>query len=461
MRKALQSYIIKISPAYIILALIIAFFGGRVLSTKGNFIGGIDVAKYFFWHENFIKEQLLSGSIPLWNPYYYCGHPFAANPQTFIFYPATLLYLAFPLPWAFNIDTILHLYLAAMGIYCFIFIMTESKTAGLAAATVYSFSGYFMDNIFAGHLTMLHSAALMPWVFCFVEKAYKTKRPFFLYASGLILGLQILSGEPQNSYYTIMFLSVYFFIRYFSVCRDANAKSLKWFALYFLLTLMIAAGISAIQFLPSAEFMLLSDRGKNTYEFATFMSFPPQNFFTFLVAKPSANILNTNWEFSGYLGIVSVVIAAVGMVFSKQRPHTTCFGIMLLIAATIMLGSHTPVYRLYCGWCHATIDDVGAHHVAHCARCGRNVTVPSYITVVCDRCGRSARVPPRRLGSERLCAVCGNVLKAGDLVLTPYRRRHHHHHPHHAATSPYGDAAWAMLIIGLTLLVLVLSLTVL
>ncbi len=123
--------------------------------------------------------------------------------------------------------------------------------------------------------------------------------------------------------------------------------------------------------------------------------------------------------------------------------------------------SVTPVYRLYCGWCHATIDDVGAHHVAHCARCGRHVTVPSYITVVCDRCGRSARVPPRRLGSERLCAVCGNVLKAGDLVLTPYRRRHHHHHPHHAATSPYGDAAWAMLIIGLTLLVLVLSLTVL
>lgn len=336
-----------IRPAYIILALIIIFFDGKVFSTKGNFIGGYDVADYFFWQESFIKEQLLSGSIPLWNPYYYSGHPFVANPQTFVFYPATLLYLALPLPLAFNIDTLLHLYLAAMGIYCFVFIITESKTAGLAAATVYSFSGYFMDNIFAGHLTMLHTAALMPWLFYFVEKAFRTEQPFFLSVSGLVLGLQILSGEPQNSYYTVLFLTVYFFIRYFSACRTTSPKLLKWFAIYFPLILIVASGISAIQILPSAELMSLSDRAQNTYEFATFMSFPPQNFFTFLVAKPREALLNTNWEFGGYMGILSAVLAAMGMVFSKHRRYSYCFGIIAVIAVTIMLGSYTPIYHFY------------------------------------------------------------------------------------------------------------------
>ena len=340
----------KIRPTYIFLALILVFFGKKLISVNGDFIGGIDVAHYFFWHAQFIKEQLLSGSIPLWNPYYYCGHPFIANPQTFIFYPFTLLYLILPLPWAFNIDTLGHLYLAAMGAYCFVFLITQSRSAGLAAGTVYSFSGYFMDNIYAGHLTMLHTAALLPWIFYFIEKAYKTKRPYFLLISGFVFGLQILSGEPQNNYYTVLFLTLYFFIRSFYIYQTSGRKPFNMSGVYFALILIVAFGISAIQIVPSLEFMLLSDRAKNTYDFATFMSFPPQNFFTFLIPKPLTAPLNTNWEFSGYLGILSIFLAATGLVFSKQRQHIRCCGILLFLAVTVMLGRYTPVYYLYYKW---------------------------------------------------------------------------------------------------------------
>jgi hypothetical protein len=332
------------------LAFILIFFGKNVLPIKGNFIAGIDVGKYFFWHAQFIKEQFLSGSIPLWNPYSYCGHPFIANPQTFIFYPSTLLFLALPLPWAFNIDTLLHFYLAAMGIYCFVHIITQSRSAGLAAAVVFSLSGYLMDNIYAGHLPMLHTAALLPWIFYFIEKAYKSKRPIFLLISGLVFGLQILSGEPQNNYYTILFLTIYFFSRHFFTSRPLQLKSLLQAAMYFSLVPVIAFGVSAIQIIPSLEFMSFSDRAHNTYDFATFMSFPPRNFFTFLVPKPIDASINTNWEFSGYFGILSVVLAGIGVVFSKHRRHTLCLTIILLIAITIMLGRYSPVYRFYYSW---------------------------------------------------------------------------------------------------------------
>ena len=84
-------------------ALLVVFFGLSILPAGGEFVGGTDVSRYFLWNAQFVKEQVLSGSLPLWNPHYYSGHPFLANPQTFVFYPATVLFLLLPLPWAFSI----------------------------------------------------------------------------------------------------------------------------------------------------------------------------------------------------------------------------------------------------------------------------------------------------------------------------------------------------------------------
>ena len=222
-----------IRPTYIISAFILFFFGKHLLPINDDFIGGIDIGGYFFWNIQFTKEQLLSGNIPLWNPYYYCGHPFLANPSTFVFYPSMLLFLLLPMPWAFNIDTILHLYLAAMGIYFFVFMLTQSKSTGIAASIVYSLSGYFMDRIFAGHLTLIHAAALLPWIFYFFEKGYTSKRAVFFLVSGVILGLQILSSDPQIVFYTAIFLTVYSFVRHYSTPRSLRFVSFHNFGIYF------------------------------------------------------------------------------------------------------------------------------------------------------------------------------------------------------------------------------------
>jgi hypothetical protein len=347
--KAVQS----IRPAYIILGLLVVFFGKTIFPSDGNFIGGRDIVDQGYWGVVFIKEQFLSGSIPLWNPYYYCGHPFVANPTTCVFYPLTLLfYVALPSPWAINLDTLVHVYLAAMGMYCFVFLITQSKSAGLAAAIVYSLSGYHMDRIYAGHLLAIRSTAFLAWIFYFIEKAYRTEKPIFFLISGLLLGLRILSGDPQNSYYTALFLALYFLVRYLSTPRALRPKPFHRLGLFFCVIPLVAFGVSAVQILPSLEFLSYSDRAKNTYEFATLFSFPLKNFFTFLVPKPPTHpaVLNTNWEFAGYLGVLAVFLAAIGGVFSKRRQYTLCFGIILCAAITIMLGSNTPLYQFYFKW---------------------------------------------------------------------------------------------------------------
>jgi Bacterial membrane protein YfhO len=341
--------VVKSLPVFVLLGLILLFFCNHIFSTDGEFIGGRDVLDYFFFHALFIKEQFLSGSVPLWNPYYYSGQPFLANPVNSVFYPGTLFFIFLPLPLAFTVDTLFHLCLGAVGMYFFVHLITKSTYAGISSAIVYCLSGYFMSRIYAGHVTMYHTPAFVPWIFLFIEKFFLYRKVQFLLISGLLLGLQILAGYPQGSFYSAVFLTVYFVFRYFSIPNGLSKKQLGSLGIYYFAIPLVAFGISAVQILPSMEFMSLSTRANNSYEFATFMSFPPQNFFTFLVPAPpvGTDVLDTNWEFGGYVGVLAIILGGIGLVFSKPKRYTWCFGIFLFLSITGMLGSYTPLYKLY------------------------------------------------------------------------------------------------------------------
>jgi hypothetical protein len=341
---------------FFVFVFVLVFFGQALFFSNG-FIGGIDVEKYFFWHESFVKSEFMSGRVPLWNPYYYCGHPFLANPQSFVFYPITLIYVLFSLPVAFNIDTLFHIFLAVIGMYYFVKLITGNKWASLASGVIFGFGGCFMEKVFAGHLTMIHTAALLPFIFYFVEKGFQVKKIIFFIFGGLIFGLQILGGEPQNSYYTAVFISIYFCFRYFSEPGAVKFRKIGKYTLFFSLFLVITFSIAAIQILPSMEFSRYSDRVKNSYDFVTTYSYPPQCFFTFLVPKPSVRAswnelqsfreLVRSWELSGYIGVTSLMLAGIGSVFSKYRKYSLCFCVMSAISITVMLGYYTPIFKLY------------------------------------------------------------------------------------------------------------------
>ena len=334
-------------PAYGLAILFCIFFGLRIIPLDGTFIGGIDVGRYFVPNAEFVREQFLSGSFPLWNPHYYSGHPFLANPQTFVFYPATLLFVLASPPWAFNLDTLFHIYLAGMGTYCFLRVSSASRIGAVVAAVVYGLSGYFMENIGAGHLTMIHTAALLPWIFYFFERGYRTELVRYFVASGGRIRPPDPEREPQNSFYTAVFLTVYGCARHLLTPGPQRFHPLYRAAGRAVAIPLVALGVAAIQILPALEFLKFSDRARNSYEFATFLSFPPRNFYTLLVPKPETAQLNTNWEFGGYVGLLALVLALIGVVFSTRRRQVWCLVMLAALAVSVMLGQHTPIYRLY------------------------------------------------------------------------------------------------------------------
>jgi hypothetical protein len=383
-----------------IVLLVMAFFNVHIMGLNRSFLGGIDVGEYFYWYETFIKKTFLSGSIPLWNPYYYCGQPFLANPQTFIMYPATALYILLPLPLAFNLDILIHILMAAIGMFLLVQFITSSMAAGIASALVFSLSGYFMDNLFAGHITMIHTAALIPWIFYLIEKAITAQGPClgdagdhkqtkqrppseegggrktrikseevilrepramnghrtyrYCMLAGLALGIQILGGEPQNSYYTTLFLTLYFFLRHIIANGSVSLKLLGTVVPQYLVIIVAAFCLAAIQIFPTLEFFSLCDRSEKNFAFSSVFSFPPQNFFTFLIPRPeSAHALSSfrdlvvNWEFSGYMSIPAVVAAIIGATYTEHRRYRVIFAGLAVFAATVFLGSYTPLYQVY------------------------------------------------------------------------------------------------------------------
>jgi hypothetical protein len=338
----------SIKPSLVLLGALVLFFGVTLVPWHGQFLGGSDIAKLFYWLASFTREQCLSGSLPLWNPYYYAGHPLIGLPSSALFYPSTLLFVLLSLPWAFNLDLLLHLFLAGYGMFRLVELLTGRRAAGLTAALAYMLSGYFMDRLAAGHLTQIHSAAWLPWVFYLLERALESRRPRHYLLCGAVLGMQILAGEPQNSFYALLFAALYGVIRAGMQTGGKLRPALRagW---RLALVPLVAFGLAAVQIIPALEFAGLSDRAARTYEFASGFSFPPANFLTLLIPNVQASRILLDPEYGGYLGCLSLLLAAAALVSPAHRQRALPFLALLLLAVSLMVGEYTVLYRIYYG----------------------------------------------------------------------------------------------------------------
>ena len=329
------------------LLLIAAFLGAKAVPLGGSFIGGIDVRDHHYWCMHFFRTHVLSGSFPLWNPHMYSGHPFAANPANFVFYPPIAIYVLFPLNWAFDIDLVVHLLAGWLGMCVLVRRMTGSMPAALVAALVYSFNGQIMERIYGGHLTFIHSAAVIPWVFVAMERVFEEDRPSLFGLAGAALGLLILTGNTQAIFYVTVMVCLYLPVRYVSRFGFANPRRFVAYCLWFLLVPAVSFGVSAVFLLPVAEFISLSDRAQKTFEFAVNGSFGWPLFYTLLVPQPEAGKIQTFWELGAYCSILALSLSGIGVLFFRLRQKVWVQVIMLLVSMTFVLGGYTPLYKLY------------------------------------------------------------------------------------------------------------------
>ena len=137
--------------------------------------------------------ELAGGAVPVVNPTWALGQPFAGNPNALPFYPGNLLYLVLPFELAFHLHFVLHGLLAFAGARQLARAAGAEPAGALLAGATYAGSGYLLSTW--SFYNLLAVAAWAPFVLAGILAG--TRRATLL--AGLACGLMLLGGEPVSA----------------------------------------------------------------------------------------------------------------------------------------------------------------------------------------------------------------------------------------------------------------------
>lgn len=270
-----------------------------------------DGANLFYPLWLYVREQYYQGRWPFWNSYLSLGMPLAAEGVAAVFYPGMLVFLI-PIPyrWAYLLFLLSHLALAGWGTYRLARTLGVSRTSGFLASLTYPFSGYVLFQIY--NPIYLISGAWLPFLLtclwrllrCAPQDAtadpgrgvssgwWRRLRDFGrlekgsawdILGCGVFLALMILGGDPQTAYHCLLIGGLIVIGRLIWIFRRHSLLEWAGFhsAWFFTgrnlaklgLASFIAFALAAIQIIPTASYVPLTDR-----YFLTTAGWEPQQF---------------------------------------------------------------------------------------------------------------------------------------------------------------------------------------
>ncbi len=295
-----------------------------------------------FWPNiAFIQRTLQSeGEIPLWRTSIFCGTPFDADPQSGLWYPPNLVFLALPASVGFNLLFVAHALAAGMGMWQWARATGTSSGGALLAALAYAFT----PRVF-GHVGLVYSAAYVPWV---LWAAYRAGRGSWRHvlAWGLAWGWQSVA-HLQLAFYTGIVGAIYTVavgwgeahrpaaqpVEGMRVAAERAGAALVRAVAATALGLCLAAG----QLLPLLGYAPLSGRARMGLEEAGVSSLPPRYLLGLVLADHRG--------FTDYVVYVGLPVLLLALVALRRRQGR--FWLAVALGALIYaLGYHTPLYRL-------------------------------------------------------------------------------------------------------------------
>lgn len=313
-------------------------------------------------------DTLLQGRIPLWNPWVGMGAPLVANYQSAIFYPPywfLLIIYAIAgikwMSWSVTIVVVFHLILSGLGTARLLEELEKGELAQIIAGLAYSLSGYLVAR--SSFLSINAAAAWLPWILLYSLKVVRGKKASFG-SLILVMAFQLLAGHAQTTWYSILLAGIWVLFFVINNYQGKDRIGLGWRAISkYVSAGLLAAGLSAIQLIPTAEYLLQSQRS-GEYGFAEAMtySFWPWRFLTLIVPNLFGNPGAGNywgygnyWEDAVYVGLMPLLIG-LGVVArsvwirskngqsNKSRNLVIFLGFIVGISFLLALGDNTFLF---------------------------------------------------------------------------------------------------------------------
>ena len=377
-------------PILPVIALPVILFG-PMLSTGKALFWGTPALQFIPWR-NFGWEMVAGGHLPLWNPLLGMGAPLAANYQSAFFYPPNWIEATFWAiggvgwqAWAATLLVMLHLIWAGLGASFLLRRLGAGILGQTIAGMAFGCSGFLVAR--AGFLSINAAVAWLPWILLgtFQMVADPRNRKVWI-GLVLILAMQLLAGHAQTVWYSYLFavLWVGFWSwrkatilvkpEYLPPGRVAGEIFLAWMRLG--LVIALAAGLAAIQLLPTAEYLLQSQRSSAVdYELAMTYSFWPWRILGLFVPDLFGNPAHGDywgyanfWEDALYIGLLPALLALSVLLRPGHWPHLRArtadpdwsdkplefpylrrslawfLGLVILGGLILALGKNTPIF---------------------------------------------------------------------------------------------------------------------
>lgn len=301
-------------------------------------------------------RTLLGGELPLWNPLLGMGAPLVANYQSALFYPPHWLYFALAaigglplMAWGQALLVAAHLGLAGAGMQRLLRALGSSVEGQLVGALAFSLSGYLVTR--AHFLSINASLAWLPWILLAVYRLAQAPGRGAVMRLAALLALQWLAGHAQMAWYTALLAGAWLLCA--GTLRGAWPSGQRWRALAgFVAAGALALALSTVQLLPTAEYLLQSQRASQVDPaLAMTYSLWPWRLLTLLAphlfGSPAGGDFagyGNFWEDAIYIGVLPLLLAVLAV--RKAQPRRLVWFLLGVVAVSLLLalGKNTPVF---------------------------------------------------------------------------------------------------------------------
>ena len=299
-----------------------------------------------------------AGHYPLWSPYLFAGMPsFGSLAYVPFLYPPSILFnfaqdhLAFPpLTWM-----LAHLLFGGLGMAW----LLGRWRLPLAAVMLGVAAWILFPKVVAwgvhGHGSKLGAAMYLPWIVGWTLRVLDGAGWRAVGMTGLLMGLQILRGHPQITYYTLLavgWLSAWNAVWPLEEAGRRVAAAVRWRRVAMVLGgLALGFMIGSIMLLPVHDYTGISIRGQDTaggggvgLDYATGWSLAPRETGTFVLPVAAGfgkatylGLMPFN-DYPNYFGLLLLVLAAVAW-WQAPRSLVIALGVMSLLAVFVAFGN--------------------------------------------------------------------------------------------------------------------------
>ncbi len=345
------------------------------------------ILENYVWKQ-FIRESLANRQIPLWNPYLFSGLPFLAAGQHSALYPLSVLFYILPLAKAYGWFSAIQLFLAGLAMYVLGRVLGLSRFGSLLAGITYMLSAFFVISVVFP--MVIAAAAWLPLLLAVIEiviRKQEQKGPIryspipYIIAGAVVLGVQVLAGHVEITYYVLMVCGFYGIWRLVALWRSQRALGpTVRLGGWLLIMVALGMGLGGVQFIPLFEVAQHNFRlGSVGYHEVIGWAFPWRQAVTFLIpdfyGNPSHHaywdIVSWRWqpvlrnalgqavhtiawlkelptwknyvEAASYVGVLPLLLGLVALLGRRTR-HIWLFACLAIVALLFAFG--TPLYAL-------------------------------------------------------------------------------------------------------------------